>query len=59
MSSSSRAAARFTSDFAFDTYGVTTALMRIASSRRAKVRTDKLQPVIDAALLVAERGRGP
>jgi hypothetical protein len=25
----------------------------------AKVRTDKLQPVIDAALLVAERGRGP
>jgi hypothetical protein len=26
---------------------------------RAKVRTDKLQPVIDAALLVAERGCGP
>jgi transcriptional regulator with XRE-family HTH domain len=32
---------------------------RVASICRAKVRTDKLQPVIDAALLVAERGRGP
>jgi hypothetical protein len=32
-----------------------TARKRIASSLRAKVRTDKLQPVIDAALLVAER----
>jgi len=58
MNSSSRAAARFTSGFAFDTYSVT-ALMRIVSSLRAKVRTDKLQPVIDAALLVAEPGCGP
>jgi len=31
-----------------------TALMRIALIGGAKVRTDKLQPVIDAALLIAE-----
>jgi hypothetical protein len=39
-------------------YGIT-ADQRVASSLRARVRTDKLQPVIDAALLVAERGCGP
>jgi len=32
-----------------------TALLRIASNRSSQVRTDKLQPVIDAALLVAQR----
>jgi hypothetical protein len=40
------------------TYRIT-ARWRIALSSRAKVRTDKLQPVIRAAWLVAERGCGP
>jgi hypothetical protein len=59
MSSSSRTAARFTSGLRVLATCFVTALERIASIGRAKVRTDKLQPVIDAALLVAEPGCGP
>ena len=36
-----------------------TALLRIALIDRARCGLDKLQPVIDAALLVAECGRRP
>lgn len=55
-----RAAQRLDShlDFTTSSYHCI-AFTSVALISRAKVRTDKLQPVIDAALLVAESGCGP
>jgi hypothetical protein len=54
MNSTSRAAARFTSGLHVATIYSTTAHQRIALIDRAKVRTDKLQPVIRAASCAAD-----
>jgi hypothetical protein len=58
MNASGRAAARFTPGLQLSICSVT-ALKRYRVDLPSQVRTDKLQPVIDAALLAAERGCGP